>query len=80
MQCHGEKGMFYLGALTGVIRSKSRTDVTSNITGGHYTVLHAWTLKTRGDMPQRKLYGNMQRCIYILSIVIKLQGLYMKFE
>ena len=54
MQCHGEKGMFYLGVLTGIKRSKSCTDVTSNITHGHHTAVHVWTMKIRGKMLQRK--------------------------
>ena len=54
MQCHGEKGVFYLGVFTGIRRSKSHTDVTSNITCGHCTILHAWTITFLGKMPQRK--------------------------
>ena len=52
MQCHGEKGMFYLGALTGIRRSKSSMDVMSNITCGHHTVLHAWTITFIGAKPE----------------------------
>ena len=55
-------------------------DATSDITCGHHTVLNTWTIKTRGDMPQRKLYGNMQRSFYRLPILKQLQGFYMKFE
>ena len=51
-------------------RSKSHMDATSDITCGHHTVLHAWTIKTRGDMPQGKMYGNMQRSFNRLSIEI----------
>ena len=54
MQCHGEKGMFYLGVLMEVRRSKSCTDATSAITCGHHTILHAWTISIRGKMPRQK--------------------------
>ena len=54
MQFYGEKAMLSLGVLTGIRRSKSCTDAISDITCGHHTVLHEWTITIRDEMLQQK--------------------------